>query len=490
MSGILIISIVIRLLAFFWAIYLIARVRDWRIVFLAGMIALMALRQSLTLLKGPDFWPISFAANVEELPGLVVSVLALISLVFLERIIHKDRKQSAELAAANAELQAKISQQEKAQIALRQSEARYRALYNQTPVMLHAIDMEGRLVNVSDYWLTALGYEREEVIGRPLADFLTPASCRYFEGQNFPAFLRDGQVQDVPYQYVRKDGGIVEALLSAVGERDEQGRFVRSRSVSIDVTEKKAAAEQLRQRHTELAQVLRMSTMGEMTSAIAHELNQPLTAIYNYARGCLRRVRSGKWSREELIDVMEKTSEQAKRASDVVRNIREFLGRGAPDRSHVDLNDLAMVVANLAASELHSGRVGLSLDLADAVPPVLADRIEIEQAILNLVRNGIDALQEVPEGERRLVMHTSTVDDRAVEVAVFDSGPGLSTAVVDRIFEPFFTTKQDGMGMGLAISRTIVEAHGGRIWAEANGGRGTTFRLRLPIEDKGVDGDR
>ena len=247
-----------------------------------------------------------------------------------------------------------------------------------------------------------------------------------------------------------------------------------------DITAVRRAEQESRQHQAELVHVCRLSTMGEVATGMAHELNQPLSAIVNYANGCTRRLQSGQGRPEELVGAMTQITAQAKRASEIIKRLRALVGKQPPARAEVDLNHLVREVCSFL--EFETSRVGvvIELELSGEAIPVCVDLVQVEQVLLNLVGNALDALEERPESERRLRIRTELEDDWA-HVAVADSGPGIDPEHLKRLFDPFVTTKEGGMGMGLAISQTIVENHEGRIWAESVLGQGSTFHLRLPL---------
>jgi len=249
----------------------------------------------------------------------------------------------------------------------------------------------------------------------------------------------------------------------------------------VDVTERERAQAQLRQRQAELAHVSRLSTMGEMASTLAHEINQPLSAIANYAQACLQAMNSGRDATDEVREDVTHIAAQAERAGQIVRRTRGFVRKDDSQRRRVDIADLVREAADLAEIETREHGVALRLEL-DGVPhPVLADAVQIEQVILNLVRNALESMKHQQKDRRRLSIRTSFARDGCVEVAVCDSGAALPADKMGRLFEPYFTTKPEGMGMGLPISRSIVEAHRGRLWASGNPDRGMTFRFTLPV---------
>ena len=276
--------------------------------------------------------------------------------------------------------------------------------------------------------------------------------------------------------------------------RDGLAVRVRERTVDLEeanrrlqeeIVERQRAERRARQRQEELAHVARVSTMGEMAAGLAHELNQPLGAIAGFADGCSRMIDSGRAEPAELSGAMQEVSEQAVRAGRIIRRLRAFVARSAPATSTVDLRQLVREVVDLLAMDLRQNRIALELDIPDDLPVVRADGIQVQQVLLNLMRNAIEAVSRDGADEGRLVVAATASDAGAVEVAVSDDGPGCGSEAMDQLFEAFYTTKASGLGMGLSISRSIVEAHGGRLWATPNDGRGMTFRFTLP----GADGD-
>ena len=236
---------------------------------------------------------------------------------------------------------------------------------------------------------------------------------------------------------------------------------------------------QARQHQAEVAHAARLSTLGGMAAGLAHELNQPLAAVVSYARGCARRLESGEIPKAALLEVLEEISAQALRAGEVLRRIRDFL-RGESRRESVDLNDVVRRALRFAEGEARQKEVRLELGLSPEPLRIEVDPIQIEQVILNLVQNGLEVMASNNGTERVLAIGTRRLSGDTVEVSVRDTGAGVPTDIAARLFEPFFSTKPDGLGLGLSISRTIVEAHGGRLWATPTpGARGTVFRFTL-----------
>jgi C4-dicarboxylate-specific signal transduction histidine kinase len=250
--------------------------------------------------------------------------------------------------------------------------------------------------------------------------------------------------------------------------------------LSAEVTERKRAEEQARQHQAELTHVLRLSTMGEMAAGLAHEINQPLAAIVNYAQGSSRRLRNNANEVSAVLPVIDDIAAEALRAGEIIRRLRSLVRKETPKQDWIDLPEVAEEILRLVQPDTMQHGIAVQLEAEPQLPCVHGDRIQIEQVILNLLRNAIDAMAEV-EGERILQVRIVRVGDTAVELAVRDSGHGMAPRVAERVFDPFFSTKPGGLGMGLSISRTIIEVHQGRLWVAPNPDAGVTFRLTLPV---------
>jgi C4-dicarboxylate-specific signal transduction histidine kinase len=247
----------------------------------------------------------------------------------------------------------------------------------------------------------------------------------------------------------------------------------------VDLHDWKEAQQALQMTQIELARVSRLTTMGELAASIAHEVNQPLTAVTNNSSACLRLLAASNLKPEVLRRALEEIVADGNRASAVVARIRAFIKKAPAEKNKLDINEVIQEVLTLADRELYENRVRLDRQLTKALPLVLADRVQMQQVLLNLIVNGIEAMAAVTNRPRSLCMQSRIDDSGDVLVAVRDSGTGLSPEV-HRLFTPFFTTKANGMGMGLSISRSLVESHGGRLWAEPNSPHGAVFCFTLP----------
>jgi two-component system sensor kinase FixL len=324
------------------------------------------------------------------------------------------------------------------------------------------------------------GWSASEVLGRNVK-MLMPQPFRVQHDGFLNRYLDTGERRIIGIGRIvvgeRKDGSSFPMEL-AVGEvRSERGRvftgFVR------DLTERQATETRLQELQSELVHMSRLSAMGEMASALAHELNQPLSAIANYLSGARRLLERAGVNEPRAGDALEKAADQALRAGEIIRRLRDFLSRGEGERRVESLPKLVQEACALALVGAKEYGVRVRYALPADVDSVLVDRVQIQQVILNLVRNAIDAMSD--HTRRELAITTETAEDGMAMVSVADTGPGVDKAAAARLFQPFVTTKASGMGVGLSISRTIVEAHGGRIWTEPNPGGGAIFRFTLRL---------
>ena len=260
------------------------------------------------------------------------------------------------------------------------------------------------------------------------------------------------------------------------------GRTVRVQ-IGADITDKKLVDEVNLQQQKRLEQTSRLITMGEMASSLAHELNQPLSAIANYCAGCVKRMRAGNYKLDDLLAAMQKASDQAERAGKIIRRMRDMVKKGDPNRQPIALEEL--VDETRAFADIDAQRTGTQIvvDLPENLPKIVVDRIMIEQVLLNLFKNAIEAMSDLPVSRRLLTLHAQRVDERMLEISVSDQGHGLAEEDIEKIFAPFYTTKAEGMGIGLAICRSIIEFHQGRLWVEPRREGGTVFHFTVPIEE-------
>ncbi len=276
---------------------------------------------------------------------------------------------------------------------------------------------------------------------------------------------------------------LVILIMYLRSSRDLNNRLKTSKeSLELEIKERQHAQEQALTHQAELAHVARLSTMGEMASGLAHELNQPLSAIHTYVQGCIRLLKMDKHDPEAIINALQLTAQQADRAGGIIRRLRSFVRKGESHKTYTDINHIVNEVTGFLESQLHNKQVNLTLDLKEDLPPVLADIIQIEQVLINLLKNGIEAMSG--NEQPAITVVTRRKDNKLVELCVIDSGHGISEDKLKQIFNPFFTTKTSGMGMGLSISSSIIEAHDGKLYAENNPVSGARFCFTLPVTEE------
>lgn len=301
------------------------------------------------------------------------------------------------------------------------------------------------------------------------------------------AALTRGKPLETEARLRRSDGKYRWLLIRAVPLRDAAGNVVKWYGTNIDIEDRKQAEEALHKSQAELAHITRVLTMGELTASIAHEINQPLAAIVNNANACLRWLAGDVPNIYEAREAAGRIVRDGTRAGEVITRIRAFLRKTEEAKTLLDINQSIQEVANLMSNAALRNGVNLKLDLAGEVPEVLGDRVQLQQVLLNLVMNGIEATVLLPRGSRELLISSCGAGESGqVTVGVTDSGGGINEQEMDKVFDAFYTTKPQGMGMGLAISRSIIENHGGRLRAiQKNGGTGTTFQFTLPSYREG-----
>jgi PAS domain S-box-containing protein len=365
---------------------------------------------------------------------------------------------------------------------LQERDAQIRRLVDANIIGITLWDRDGRILEANDAFLAMVGYDREDLVaGHVRWRELTPAAWHAAEAQARAELAATGRCAPFEKEYVRKDGGRVPVLVGAAvfeGRQDEGVSFV------LDLTERKRAEAAWHQAQAELAHVARLTTLGELTASLAHEINQPLAAVVTSASACVRWLAAQdlEKARQSALRVIA----EGHRAGEIITRIRNLAKKAPLQKDWLDLNATIRDVLALASSEVQRHGVVVETHLAADVPLILGDRIQVQQVLLNLLMNAIEAMRGVGAGPHKLWVSSELVAATEVVIAVRDSGPGLDPQSLDRLFEAFYTTKPHGLGLGLAISRRIIEAHGGRLWATANVSHGAVVQFTLPIGSEGV----
>jgi PAS domain S-box-containing protein len=367
---------------------------------------------------------------------------------------------------------------------LEQREAKIRRLVDANIIGIYLWELEGRIIEANDTFLRMVGYDREDLVsGRVSWADLTPPEWRDLDARAVEGLKTAGRLPPAEKEYFRKDGSRVPVLIGSAAfdeQRDEGVAFV------LDLTERKRTEAEAREseRHVremqmELAHANRVATMGQLTASIAHEVNQPIAAAATNAQAALRWLAARPPNLEEVRQALDHIVKDASRAGDVIGRIREIIKKAPSRKDRVDINEAIREVIELTRGEAVKNGASVQTAFGEALPLIEGDRVQLQQVVLNLIVNAVQAMGAVAERPRELFITTARAEPNGVLVTVKDSGPGLAPSNLEQLFAPFYTTKPDGLGMGLSICRSIIEAHGGRLWVTANQPRGATFHFTV-----------
>jgi len=366
----------------------------------------------------------------------------------------------------------------RAEDALRASEERYREVLDSQTDLICRYLPDTTLTYVNEAYCRYFGRSRAELIGRQFLE-LIPEDARDIARRHVESLLENPRVEADEHEVLRPDGSIGWHQWIDHAVRGRDGRVIEFQAIGRDITDRKRAEEADRR----IAQAGRLALVGELTASIAHEINQPLGAILSNADALEILLESERADREQILAILADIRREDLRASEVIRRVRSLVRRRAMEMNSLDINEVVREALLLADAEGRRRMVALETDLAPGLPAVFGDRISLQQLLLNLIVNGMDAMSDLSARERRLILRTGCNGSESVEVAVVDAGHGIPDEVFPRLFESFVTTREHGMGLGLSISRSIVEAHGGRIRAENNPGGGATVCFALPARE-------
>jgi C4-dicarboxylate-specific signal transduction histidine kinase len=420
----------------------------------------------------------SFAAAISELPRLALFGIVALFVCFLSAA---QRKTTDSLRRSRDELLAAIENQRRIELSLRLNE-----LYLAEAQRLGGTGSFGWNHHSGEiFWsegnFRLLGYDR--TISPTIELFLQRVhpGDRESVRRHIGGLSNPDSILDYECRLLMPDDSIkyIQVLSGRVGP--ELSSPFTTVGTAIDVTERKRADEALRKVRADLAHAARVAILGELTATIAHEVNQPLAGVVSSGNACLRWLASEPPNIENARQSADRIIRDAHRASEVIGRVRSLAKKAPPEKEWLNINDAVIETLSLTRTEAAQHGASLRNQLSDDIPPVWADRIEIQQVVLNLIINGIEAVSAAGNGQRDVLVTTSKVKQDDLLLAVCDTGTGLDPAKLEHIFDAFYTTKREGMGMGLAVSRSIIEAHGGRLWASQNEPRGAIFQFTLPI---------
>ncbi len=391
------------------------------------------------------------------------------------------QERTVELTKSNAALVVEIAQRMRTEDALRRSEERFRLLVETVQdYAIYMLDPNGIVTSWNVGAEHIKGYRTEEIVGQHFSRFFSAEDVECGEPEmELKVAVEQGRFANEAWR-VRKDGSRFWASVVITALHDQPGRLVGFSKITRDLTERKQTEQALQKAMSELAHMARVTTMGELAASIAHEINQPLAAIVNNANASSRLLATKPPDLDEVRLAVADIAEAGTRAGEIISRVRTFLKKAAPAKAQVDINQVIREVLALAPGQLEKHNVSVRTELLPGLAPVRGDRIQLQQVLLNLIMNGVEAMTSVSDRSRVLVLRSQPHESGGVLVSVQDSGLGLDPKNIGHVFDAFFTTKPEGMGMGLPISRSIVETHGGRLWLTPNDGQGVTFQFTLP----------
>ena len=401
------------------------------------------------------------------------------SLKYVHIVGHAERtERGLELVGAITD----ISAAERSQEALRISEQQWRDVFENNPTMYFMVNADHKVMAVNAFGAEQLGYSVDEIVGQSVEEVFIESDRVPVQRELALCLQQLGRPLTWQLRKTRKDGSVLWVRETARAVlRGEQPVFLIA---CEDITAQKQAEEKLQQARANLTRINRLMLVGEMTASIAHEVNQPLTGVVAHAGTCLRWLEAQPPELEEGRRALQLVIRDSHRATEVISRIRELVSRVPPRKALLNIEEVIGEVLALVQGQLERSAVQLCTHFSPDLPSVPADRVQFQQVILNLIANAIEAMEEVHHRPRALRVEARCTDSREICVEVSDSGPGLNPDSLSHVFDSFYTTKPNGMGMGLSISRSIIEAHGGRLYVLPNEPCGALFRLALPTEDR------
>jgi PAS domain S-box-containing protein len=403
-----------------------------------------------------------------------------------EEMEQRVKERTVELIETNKQLKTEIADRKRVEEKLSEAEFQYRTIADFTYDWEYWSDLDGTLRYVSPACKRISGYEpREFIENSSLSNEIVVPEDRDIWGQHFHDSRSELKPREIQFRIRRQDGEIrwIEHACQAVV--DNQGEILGFRASNRDITKRKQLEIEAQQHREELAHLVRVATMGELSAALAHELNQPLTAILSNAQAAQRFLTGDRPDLDEVKDILADIVAEDKRAGQIIQRLGLLMKKEKVQFETHSINDIIREATNLVYYDMVILNVSISMDLNEGLPPVRVDRIQLQQVILNFILNASEAMKDRHPESRQMEIMTRTGESDTIVVSVKDSGKGLEKEDFEKILEPFYTTKSEGLGMGLPINKRIIEAHDGRLWVENDPDGGLTFSFTLPIGNRG-----
>ena len=380
-------------------------------------------------------------------------------------------------------VQRDMTERKRAETALANSEQRFRTIFNSSLQLMGMLDPEGILLDANQTALDAVGLGREDVIGLNFWDIYCWSYSTEVQGRLKAAISDASKGKPVRYEEeLLTRGDVIRTIdftIKAVA--DQQGKTVLLIPEGRDITDLKRAEEETLRHHQDLAQVVRLSTAGEMASGMAHELNQPLAALVSYCDTAISLLKTKPAAPQQIVEILERASEQAHRAGDIIRHLREFVGKSGNHREPLNIDSIIPGVIGFLKYEMQKSNVKIEFRPGCQACEVRVDKIQIEQVLINMVLNSLEAIRDSNRSDGQVVIQSGLSANDMVEVTVADNGPGINAEIADTLFVPFQTNKDSGMGIGLSLSHAIIEAHEGKLWVDKHRQAGALFGFQLPV---------
>ncbi|TEU06770.1 MAG: PAS domain S-box protein, partial [Candidatus Aminicenantes bacterium] len=394
----------------------------------------------------------------------------------LEEII---KERTAELTAANEQLKQEITERRWIEKALLESEKQYRELFENAIIGIYKSTPDGKIVAANPTLVKMLGYSSFEELTK---HNLEKEKFMSYERSSFKEILKqDGEIIGLESKWIRKDGSARHVVENAKAIRDKNGEIIYYEGTVEDITKQKKLEANIQELREELVHVSRVTTMGELVASLAHEINQPLTAILSNAQVAQRFLDGNAPNLDELSEILSDIVKDNKRAVEVITKLRALLKKDVVNFRPLDINEAVEEIIFFVQSDMERKNVAIATELVADIPLILGDRVQLQQVILNLIMNGAEAMADTEPALRKLIIRTEKQDEQNVKVAVQDLGTGFNVDTIEHMFDSFYTTKSKGMGMGLWISRSIIEVHKGLLQAENNSDKGATFWFVIPV---------